>query len=169
MISSFVIWARLVTRIQHRASPAQHTTATHHSSLWKYNLYQTRLPVLSIHLLASVPQSGDSTLQQPRPQPQDIKVCLHRNITTQTSHQLILPRGSDQMAGTFQMLVSTQIHIQIQVKTKEQRTLLKSLAQRYSDKIPTLLYQPSGRGCILFHFMKEESERFQVSTFPCLT
>ena len=143
MISSFVIWARLVTRIQHRASPAQHT-ATHHSSLYKYNLYKTRLPpVLSMHLVASVPQSGDSTLQQHPAPAQDIKVCLHRNITTQTSHQLILPHTNYQMPDTF---------------------FFNSIAiQDFSGKQPKILsvkYQG---------FLRGENERFQVSKFPCLT
>ena len=87
MISSFVIWARLVTRIQHRASPAQHTTATHHSSLWKYNLYRICSPCCPYIWWPVSPSLVTAHYSSSKPQPRILKfVCTgilqHKPVTS---------------------------------------------------------------------------------------
>ena len=87
MISSFVIWARLVTRIQHRASPAQHTTATHHSSLWKYNLYRICSPCCPYIWWPVSPSLVTAHYSSSQPQPRILKfVCTgilqHKPVTS---------------------------------------------------------------------------------------
>ena len=102
MISSFVIWRDLWP--EYSSEHHQHNTQQqhqHHSSLWKYNLYRICSPCCPYIWWPVSPSLVTAHYSSSQPQPRILKFVCTGIITTQTSHQLILPRGSDQMAGTF--------------------------------------------------------------------